>query len=236
MEITIYISIYPTLSVVTPEGKWLFDSPSLCVRFENPKFDVTVPAKYDVKDNVIRCNVPQLLSQETAAQLRSLDAELKVTTEDSKIDDGEKKRILERIDKDKKNIKNNLPKNKVEMSVSLNGVDFTVPKGSASYTYLEPVTSLKASVDVMKPGDEIILTGEGIINAKGTFVKLSTATITKTVPGKYVKEKNGVSFKVPTMESIEGGVKSSDIIMRASISFNDMSDWSDADVAIRYTF
>ncbi len=62
-----------------PDGKWMYQSSLLAVKFENPKFNVCVPARYDPSDNLVKCATPPILAPDVVAQLAAIDAELKVS-------------------------------------------------------------------------------------------------------------------------------------------------------------
>ncbi len=201
----------------------------MAVRFENPKFDSLVPAKYDDVDNVIKVQTPQLLSNELLSQLNALDAELKATTEIEDV--AQRKVVSERIDKDKKAILKSLPKYKVETSVTLNGVDFVAPKGTASFNYYETITAMTVTPEVGKVNDEIALNNEAFINTKTTLVRFVYGKVVVQVGGKFVKDK-GVVCKVPLIEYVKVA-EESDIQVKVFVSFNDGADWTDCDVHFR---
>jgi hypothetical protein len=98
----------------------------------------------------------------------------------------------------------------------------------------EPITSLKTTPEAAKVNEEVLITGEGLFSAKTTVVRfMRDDKKVGQVTGKFVKEKNGVTFKMPVIE-VTDEPKPVDIPLKVSVSFNDGSDWSEADALIKF--
>lgn len=83
-------ALAPT-NIVTGNGEWFFDSDSIDIKFENPKFSTSVKGTYDPESNAVTCEAPPLITEETMAPLAKLEEDLTAALEELGEDGDEKK-------------------------------------------------------------------------------------------------------------------------------------------------
>ena len=79
-------------NIVTGDGDWFFDSDSIDIKFENPKFSTSVKGTFDTESNTVTCKVPPLITEETMAPLAELENQLAAALEELG-EDGDVKKI-----------------------------------------------------------------------------------------------------------------------------------------------
>ena len=104
------------------------------------------------------------------------------------------------------------------------------------YVCIDPIGVIRLEPECAKTGEEITIIAEGIQNLKSSVRFEHTNKISVQVAGKFNKERNAISCKVPLIEYKHSGegAKPDEIQIRLSISFNDGIDWSINEGVLRY--